>query len=152
MLKTNKISVFLLICAVIAVSVPAIASQKIEARVFELVNNYRRENGLNELTVDERISNVARQHSINMAEGKAPFSHQGWKGRFDFIRKRVGGLRFAENVGYNEGYNYPADKAVKDWLASEEHLKNIMGDYNLTGIGAAKVPGGVWYFTQIFVR
>jgi len=44
----------------------------------------------------------------------------------------------AENVGYNMGYANPASEVVKVWLHSPEPLKNIKGDFELTGIGVAK--------------
>ncbi|MEB3337507.1 MAG: hypothetical protein VKJ46_08605 [Leptolyngbyaceae bacterium] len=36
-------------------------------------------------------------------------------------------------------------------MKSPGHLKNIKGQYNLTGIGIAKDSQGKYYFTQIFI-
>jgi len=42
--------------------------------------------------------------------------------------------------------------AVKGWINSPGHQKNMVGDYNLTGIGIAKNNVGEYYFTQLFVK
>ena len=58
----------------------------------------------------------------------------------------------AENVAFNKGYIQPDATAVKGWLDSPGHHQNILGRYNLTGIGVAQNAKGEYYFTQIFVR
>lgn len=131
---------------------PALETQAMETRIFNLINSLRSKNGLNELKINGYISNLARQHSVDMATGKAPLGHQGLEDRTSLIRQKIGGSHFAENVAYNGGYADPAKEAVEDWLASPQHLINIKGKYELTGIGVAAAEDGSYYFTQIFVR
>lgn len=85
-----------------------------------------------------------------MANGKVPFSHQGFEKRvtiLPIIYKSAG-----ENVAFNQGYSDPAGQAVIGWLNSPGHLKNIKGKYNLTGIGVAANQKGEVYLTQIFLQ
>ena len=45
-----------------------------------------------------------------------------------------------------------AQRAVAIWLRSPEHLKNIRGDFNYSGLGIWRDTKGTIYFTQIFVK
>ena len=59
----------------------------------------------------------------------------------------------AENVHEQQGYANPAEVAVRGWMGSAGHRKNLLDPrYTLTGIGVAAGPGGRYYFTQIFTR
>lgn len=124
----------------------------IEQTVHTQINDYRTKKGLPKLTLDERISNIARTHSQNMANGTVPFSHNGFSERVKAISTMIPYSSSAENVAYNMGYSDPATKAVQGWLNSTGHRQNIEGNYNLTGIGVAKNAKGQYYFTQIFIR
>ncbi len=41
---------------------------------------------------------------------------------------------------------------VEQWLTSPGHKRNIVGNYNITGIGIARDKQGKLYYTQIFLR
>jgi hypothetical protein len=71
------------------------------------------------------ISNLARAHSREMANGKVPFGHRGFEQRAQILMQRFSYREIAENVGYNMGYTNPASEVVEGWLHSPEHLKNI---------------------------
>lgn len=124
----------------------------IEQAVHAQINQYRQQHGLSLLTIDERISNIARTHSQNMASKAVPFSHDGFQARVQTIGTMIPYRAAAENVAYNMGYSDPATKAVQGWLNSQGHRQNIEGNYNITGIGVAKNAKGEYYFTQIFIR
>jgi uncharacterized protein YkwD len=96
------------------------------------------------------MTQIARIHSENMANGKATFSHDGFEGRAKAIT--IPYQSVAENLAYNMGYSDPVRKAVEGWIKSEGHRKNMEGQFNLTGIGIAKNAKGEYYFTQLFVR
>jgi uncharacterized protein YkwD len=49
-------------------------------------------------------------------------------------------------------YKSDAKKLVDAWIASRGHRQNILGNYNLTGIGIAHNKKGWGYYTQIFIR
>ncbi|MFM7364336.1 MAG: CAP domain-containing protein, partial [Cuspidothrix sp.] len=118
--------------------------------VFIQINQYRAKRGLKQLIVNEKISEQARIHSENMASGKVPFSHQGFRQRVMAIPLTYSSA--AENVAYNMGYSSPANEAVSGWLKSPGHLKNLQGQYNLTGVGVATNNKGEVYLTQIFLN
>lgn len=124
----------------------------IEQAVHTQINEYRKQRGLSPLTINKNISDIARTHSQNMANGTVGFSHNGFQERVQAISTTISYSSAAENVAYNMGYTDPATKAVQGWLNSSGHLKNIQGDYNLTGIGVAKNAKGEYYFTQLFIR
>ncbi|HLO83923.1 MAG TPA: CAP domain-containing protein [Nostocaceae cyanobacterium] len=122
----------------------------LEKLVFEQINQYRIAKGLPKLTLNASITRQARIHSQNMARGKVPFSHQGFEQRVKALPLVYNSA--AENVAFNQGYNNPANQAVVGWINSPGHLKNIQGQYNLTGVGVAINSKGEVYLTQIFVN
>jgi uncharacterized protein YkwD len=124
----------------------------LEQSVHQQVNQYRKSRNLQPLSLDARISEQARIHSQAMANGRVPFSHDGFEGRVGAIAKVIRYRAAAENVAYNQGYSNPDEQAVKGWLKSPGHLKNIQGDYDLTGIGVSKNAKGEYYFTQVFIK
>jgi uncharacterized protein YkwD len=131
-------------------NVASSAITDLEKEVNQQINEYRASKKLPPLRVDPRISQIARIHSENMANGKVRFSHDGFEGRAKAIT--IPYQSVAENVAYNMGYSDPVDKAVDGWIKSEGHRKNMEGQFNLTGIGIAKNAKGEYYFTQLFVR
>ncbi|MBW4563625.1 MAG: CAP domain-containing protein [Mojavia pulchra JT2-VF2] len=134
----------------VATSSTTFKTTALEKSVFAQINRYRVSQGLPKLALNASITRQARIHSQNMAKGKVPFSHQGFKGRVTAIPIIYNSA--AENVAFNQGYSDPAAQAVIGWLDSPGHLKNIRGKYNLTGIGVAANEEGEVYLTQIFLR
>lgn len=123
----------------------------LEQSTHNQVNEYRRSLNLPPLELDIRISEQARLHSQAMASGKYPFSHQGFEQRVEAIASTISYRSAAENVAYNQGYTDPVTVAVKGWIDSPGHQKNMVGNFNLTGIGIAKNAQNEYYFTQIFI-
>jgi len=136
----------------IAQANPTESLDSLEQAVYNQVNQYRTSNGLPPLTLDSRISEQARNHSQDMANGQVPFGHDGFQSRIQAIEEIIPLSAAAENAAYNQGYSDPASVAVQGWLKSPGHLTNIKGQYNLTGIGVAKNVQGAYYFTQIFIN
>lgn len=135
-----------------ATSAPVNArSAALEREVFDLVNRYRRAHGLPALELDARISREARQHSAAMAAGASPFGHDGFDRRVAALERVMTCRGSAENVAFNQGHSSPASAAVRQWLESREHRRNIEGRYAATGVGVALGPSGGVYFTQLFV-
>jgi uncharacterized protein YkwD len=126
--------------------------EAMEQSIHTQINQYRRSKGLPALTIDSRITQQARAHSQAMANGKVPFSHQGFDKRVQAIGRAISYSSAAENVAQNQGFSNPARQSVQGWIKSPGHRKNIEGSYNLTGIGVARSSDGTYYFTQIFIR
>lgn len=128
----------------------ATSLQSLETSVFNQINNYRKSKGLPALTNNSYMTQVARGHSYNMASGKVKFGHDGFHDRATLIKQNTGQKgAVAENVAHNYGYKDPATKAVNDWIKSDGHRKNIVGNYKTTGIGIA-YNSGHYYLTQVF--
>jgi uncharacterized protein YkwD len=124
----------------------------LEQSINAQINQYRQSRNLPPLTLDSRISEQARAHSQAMANASVPFSHEGFDQRVKAIARSIRYGAAAENVAYNQGYSNPGEQAVQGWIKSPGHQKNMVGDYDLTGIGVAKNAKGEYYFTQIFIK
>ncbi|MEH2061707.1 MAG: CAP domain-containing protein [Nostoc sp.] len=124
----------------------------LEKSVHILINQYRFQNRLQSLTFDSRISDIARNHSRNMAEKRISFGHLNSNVRYQEIDRiiRNNGYK-AENVYYCQGMPNPATSACESWIGSRGHEKNIRGPYSITGIGVWWNSYGEYYFTQLFV-
>ena len=131
---------------------PALAAD-LEHHVHRLVNEHRTSQGLKPLAFNPDISAIARHHSRNMASGRVGFGHGGIESRRQEIVAFIAQAGVGENVAANNGESSRAgDMAVTDWLESPGHRRNIEGSYELTGVGVAQGPNGMYHFTQLFVR
>jgi uncharacterized protein YkwD len=129
-----------------AVAVPP----SLSTDILRYVNAHRRGIGLPALLPNSFISSVALDHSRDMLTGKIPFGHDGFHGRIDQIKHRLGSFHVAaENVASGP---MGAREVVDGWLHSPGHRRNIEGDFRLTGIGVATARNGMVYFTQIFIK
>ncbi|MEO0684772.1 MAG: CAP domain-containing protein [Cyanobacteria bacterium J06649_11] len=126
-----------------------VKTSKLEKLIFEKINQYRASKKLPRLKLDSKISKQARIHSQNMAKHRVPFSHNGFVKRVNKISIRYKSA--SENVAFNFGYDDPVAEAVKGWIESPGHLKNIKGKYNLTGVGVAVNSEEEYFLTQIFI-
>lgn len=127
----------------------------LERRAFDLVNSERRARGESPLQWDASLSQLARQHSLDMARS-GNFNHRGLDGRDMAERARAAGIRgwrvLGENIAFNQGFNDPSAFAVERWMGSSKHRANILnGQFTRTGIGVARAADGSIYFTQVFM-
>jgi len=72
---------------------------------LELTNQFRKSNGLQPLVWSQELCDIGMQHSKDMAEGRVPFSHQGFDRRNAQVK--FAKMSMAENVAYNQGYADP---------------------------------------------
>ena len=126
--------------------------KELEKNTFTLINQYRQSKNLPALQWNNDIVQQSRIHAQQMASGKTTFSHDGFKKRVEIISQKIPYKGAAENIASNQGYGDPAEAAVKGWLKSPGHYKNIVGDYNLTAIGIAQNSQGMYYFNQLFIK
>jgi uncharacterized protein YkwD len=116
--------------------------------ILKYINEYRRKKRLPALAMNAIMSAEAQKHSENMARHRTDFGHTGFKTRMKRIVPQINGNgSMSENVAYG---NMTAKQVVEEWLESSVHRENIVGRYNVTGIGIATDRKGVLYFTQIF--
>jgi uncharacterized protein YkwD len=132
-------------------SIPTPVMNSSELSIYHRVNQYRQSQNLPPLVVDPIISAQAKAHSEQMARA-GKIGHEGFNDRVQSVSKEIVYRSAAENVGYSLGYTVPEAIAVEDWISSPGHQKNMVGRYDLTGIGSAKNDKGETYFTQIFIR
>ncbi len=126
--------------------------RSLEAAVRAQVNDYRASQGLPPLAANARMDAVAREHSEAMAAGRVQFSHDGFEQRAATLRRSLPYRSVAENLAFNRGSAEPVAVAVRGWLESPGHQRNIVGDFNVTGVGVARARDGSYYFTQLFLQ
>lgn len=124
---------------------------EIEDKTLAVVNKYREKKGLGSLKAISFMDELAREHSLKMAQGIRSFGHRGWDARADQLFEKLEIEMVAENVAYNKGYDDPSDRVVEGWLKSKQHKGNILNeDFDITGMGVWQSDDGIFYFTQIF--
>jgi uncharacterized protein YkwD len=87
-----------------------------------------------------------------MAEGKTIFGHDGFAERISDLRTKLTFSNAGENIGYIKGYENPIEEIVSRWMNNTEHRDNILGAFQLSGIGVAEGPDGDFFITQIFLK
>jgi uncharacterized protein YkwD len=151
-------------------------THRLEMRIHALVNAERVKHGLKPLKYSEKLSEIARGHSKDMAE-KDYFSHidtdgldpsqRAERAGYNIIKKKKAGYR--KGVGENiheswkekeengvvtpvlPGIEEAAKKAVDDWMNSPGHRANILNpDYTLAGTGVSISKDKKIKATQVF--
>ncbi len=127
------------VLAIVLVASPALAD-------VSFINSCRSSAGLGPVSDHGGLASVARSHAAAMAaEGRLYHSGnlasrvssvvQGWQG--------VG-----ENVGVGE--SLAAVNAM--FMSSATHRANILGNFNLAGVGVVQGADGRYWVTQVFAR
>lgn len=130
-------------------ALPKDDDSQLQQAILYYVNGYRASKNLPPLQLEARASAAAKQHSHEMAVHAIPFGHLYFEKRINALRQHVHGYRgAAENVAY---YKLNAKELVRQWIASPGHRQNIVGPYQLTGIGIAHSKQGWAYYTQLFI-
>lgn len=120
------------------------------AEVTELVNKVRAQGGLDPLTLDDKLTQIAMfksQDMINTGE----FKHTSKTyGAIDglFARFKYVSTMFGENIAY--GQKTPQE-VVEAWVNSPPHYETMMEkEFTKTGVGYVVDKNGVPYWTQEF--
>lgn len=126
--------------------------ERMEQTVIAVVNEYRAKHWRGPLKYHPLLAKEARQHSLDMERKRLPFGHQRFGDRIKRIYARIKNcLGGSENVAY-----FPPSKSPRDvvamWMTSSGHRRNILGNYNLTGVGIVRDKRGWLYYTQIFIK
>ena len=119
-----------------------------EQEVIRLVNEIRKQNGLNALTYDWELARVARYKSQDMKDNNY-FSHTSpvYGSPFQMIKNF--GISY-HSAGENIAKGYATPQAVVNgWMNSSGHRANIL-NASYTHIGVGYVAGGN-YWTQMFI-
>ena len=118
------------------------------ARVLDLVNQARAQNGCQSLTEDKRLDKAAQGHSDDMS-AHSYFSHTSQDGRTFVDREQQAGYPSPGGENIAEGYT-SADAVMDGWMHSDGHRRNIL-DCSFTTIGIGVTTTG-WYWVQDFGR
>ncbi|EDX84219.1 SCP-like extracellular protein, putative [Synechococcus sp. PCC 7335] len=127
-----------------------------EQEVLELTNNFRQQNGLKPLVLDQNLEKAADSHTQAMANDDF-FSHTGKDGSKPWDRAKKAGYE-SGFVGENIAAGYGTPKAVVDgWIDSPGHRANMLdSDYNEIGLGHYFLENDTGsvnynnYWTQLF--
>lgn len=127
-----------------------------EQSIYELINAERRRRGAGPLVWDEKVAQMARNYSRQMAR-ESFFDHFDPDGLSVVDRARRAGLKgwsmIGENLFFAEGYGRIDRLAVRGWMESPSHRRNLLErQYTTTGIGLAQTRDGRIYITQVFLR
>jgi hypothetical protein len=126
---------------------------RMEWRLFRLLNQERRDEGLPTLFMQGDLRQLARKHSKDMAK-QGYFDHvnrQGQSHADRFVSARISEATSGENLAKIRGYAYPVERAHQGLMKSPGHRANILNTaYNCVGIGLHKAKDGTYYFTQNF--
>ncbi|MBR6524074.1 MAG: SafA/ExsA family spore coat assembly protein [Clostridia bacterium] len=118
-----------------------------ENEIVRLVNEIRKENGLNTLTHDWELSRVARYKSQDMKDKKY-FAHNSPTYGTPYQMMTSFGITY-RSAGENLSQGYSSPKVVVNaWMNSAGHRKNILNP-SYTKIGVGYVKSGN-YCTQMF--
>jgi uncharacterized protein YkwD len=152
---------------------PDLRIADLERRLHEEINAERRKQDRGPLIFDDRLADVARAHSADMAK-QGFFNHVNPDGRNPQQRARAAGYKCSRQIGENIFQNnlysrirkvggktiYDwntiediAETSVEGWMKSPAHRSNLLEKtYDRTGIGVAIAANGKVYITQMFCR
>lgn len=127
------------------------------SNIVQLTNAERVKNGLNVLSENVKLDDVAMNYALEM--NKFQFqSHVSPTGLGPLERVRNGGVVFS-GVGENLAWGPATDRdAIDAWMQSAGHRRNIL-DPRWTQMGAAVLEGNIFawgsfpvkYYVQIFI-
>lgn len=102
-------------------------------------NDARSWHDLRRLSLNDRLSELARRHSLKMASEGNLF-HTG--NPASYYLKGISWSRWGENVGVTSGTVRDIHKA---FMASPSHRSNVLGHgFDHVAIGAVRVDGTLW--------
>lgn len=117
--------------------------------MFNVINGNRSSSGLNHLKSIQNLENAARDQVLYMCEN-SNLTHDNPQGDLQQRVKRNGfkGYSIGENIAKSHSDNY--NEVAKIWMDSPRHKKNILGDFNYTGIATCLDRKGARYWVQVF--
>jgi uncharacterized protein YkwD len=132
------------IMVVLAAMLPAVASPEDESQFVALINQSRTESGLTPLDVFWDLADDADVHTAEMiAAGQIYHSSNAQLGSY-----ATGWARLGENVGMGPNPSL----LHQAFLSSASHRANILGDYDLVGVGADRAQDGTMFVTVVFMK
>ncbi len=118
-------------------------------QIVALVNQYRAQRGLSQLTMSQSLTNAAAWKAAQLAvdvpvAGAGAFDHNDF-GTGRTPEARVQACGYGDSFGENIALGQPSPQAVMDaWIASTGHRANLEYPY-WTAIGVGAAPGQFGY-------
>src|SRR5437763_409274 len=116
------------------------------AGAADTVNAQRAAAGLPALAESSALDATARQHAAEMAASRTLYHTPSLAGTLG--PAAPGWTALAENVGYGP----TLASTMSAFLSSPMHRANIMGNYNIVGVGVVTGPDGVVWVTEQFAQ
>ncbi len=128
-----------------------------ELRFLQLINDYRKDNGLGPLLLSDTLSVASERHSQDMARYHF-FAHITAASSYYAVgsepwdRMRAEGYDYDTFMGENIAVGYAsAEAAFAAWRRSPSHNAAMLdGRYRVIGIARIQPPGSRWYWTTDF--
>lgn len=118
--------------------------QRAAYELTEIINSYRRQNGLQPLVRHELVTLAATRHSEELSR-RGTLSHVGLNGSTS--RERLAAVGFDRAVGENLGSGFVTPQAIFDaWLASATHRGNLLLAFDYIGVGVTATDGRTPYW------
>ncbi|MBI3798439.1 MAG: PDZ domain-containing protein [Deltaproteobacteria bacterium] len=135
---------------------PEASAGEIEEEVFRAVNQARAEKSLPPLQENPQLQQAARRHSEDMAT-RHFFGHLNPDGQDVVDRLRAQGIKdftaAGENIFNAKTVTDPAQVAVREWLNSPKHRRNLLNPrYTAGGVGISQGETGTIYVTQVYLE
>lgn len=127
----------------------AVTYTAFETEILDLVNNHRKNLGLNALGKLNMVSSVSKGHTDYMVE-TGDVSHYNFNVRAQALIDNAGAKSVGETVAY--GFS-SAQGVVNGWINSDQHRAILeKPDYTHFGISVKANIEGRNYFTQMFIK
>ena len=132
------------VVALIATALPGAETPGDEAQFVSLINQSRAAAGLAGLAVYADLTDDARIHTADMVAAGQVFHSTG-----DQLGSYASGWAL---LGENVGMGPNPSLLHQAFMNSDSHRANILGDYDLLGVGVARSPQGVMFVTVVFMK
>lgn len=121
-----------------------------EEETLDLINAYRKENGLSELKTFSKLQDVAKLKAEDLVKNEY-FSHTSPNLGTPFEMLQSNNVEYII-AGENLAGNTTPERAVEAWINSNSHRENILEeDFEYTGICVIESPVYGRVFVQLFV-
>ena len=134
-----------LLGVVVAVTSVAILTPSPVAADASFINSQRASAGLAPMSSHSGLAGVAARHSAEMASAGKLFHSSN-------LGTKVSSVLAWQGVGENVGVGASMSDVNSMFMSSAAHRANILGNYNLVGIGTATGADGRIWVTQVFAR
>ena len=121
-----------------------------EQEVLNLINDYRKQNGLENLEIYSKLQEIAEIKAKDIVENEY-FSHNSPDLGTPFELMDKTGVCY-QIAGENLAGNISPKKAVEAWINSKDHRDNILDErFTYTGISVVDSPIYGKVFVQMFI-